>query len=75
MPGSPPPTALRVTWAEATHDSPYGRIESSWSISDDVFRLTVTVPPGTSAEVVLPDGTTAAQTPGTTSYECPPTAT
>ena len=46
------------------HDSPYGRIESSWRIDDDRFRLTVVVPPGTTAEVLLPDGTRQEQTPG-----------
>ena len=35
-----------VTWAEAVHDSPYGRIESSWRIDGDSFRLIVGVPPG-----------------------------
>ena len=40
-----------MTWAEAVHDSPYGRIESSWRVIDDTFRLTTTVPPGTSAEI------------------------
>jgi alpha-L-rhamnosidase len=59
-----------ITWAEAAHDSPYGRIESSWRIADDTFRLTVTVPPGTTAEVVLPDGTTRTQSPGTAHHEC-----
>jgi alpha-L-rhamnosidase len=58
-----------LTWAEAVHDSPYGRIESSWRIADDRFSLTVTVPPGTSAEVVLPDGTRSEQTPGTATYD------
>ena len=52
------------------HDSPYGRIESSWRIDDDRFRLTVVVPPGTTAEVLLPDGTRQEQTPGIASYEC-----
>ena len=46
-----------LTWAEAVHDSPYGRIESSWRIEGESFRLTVVVPPGTTAEVLLPDGT------------------
>ena len=52
------------------HDSPYGRIESSWRIDADSFRLTVVVPPGTTAEVLLPDGTRREQTPGVASYEC-----
>jgi alpha-L-rhamnosidase len=34
------------------------------------FQLVVTVPPGTTAEVVLPDGTRHAQEPGLTTYEC-----
>ena len=38
--------------------APYGRIESSWRIDGDALELTATVPPGTSAEIVLPDGTT-----------------
>jgi alpha-L-rhamnosidase len=57
-----------LTWAEAVHDSPYGRIESSWRVEGETVHLTVTVPPGTTAEVVLPDGTTHHQGPGTTSY-------
>jgi alpha-L-rhamnosidase len=55
-----------MTWAEAAHDSPHGRIESSWRIHDDRFELTVTVPPGTSADIVLPDGTHHDVGPGTT---------
>jgi alpha-L-rhamnosidase len=58
-----------LTWAEAVHDSPYGRIESSWRIDGEVVHLTVTVPPGTSAEVVLPDGARHEQAPGTGSYQ------
>ena len=46
-----------ITWTQAEHDSPYGRIESSWRIVGDSFELAVTVPPGTTAEIVLPDGT------------------
>jgi alpha-L-rhamnosidase len=47
-----------ITWAQAEHDSPFGRIESSWRLSGDAFELVVAVPPGTTADVVLPDGTT-----------------
>jgi alpha-L-rhamnosidase len=58
-----------LTWAEAVHDSPYGRIGSSWRLRGDRFELTVTVPPGTQAEVVLP-GTRSVehQGPGTRTY-------
>ncbi len=43
-----------IRWAEAQHDSPYGRIESSWRVDGDALELTVTVPAGTTAEIVLP---------------------
>jgi alpha-L-rhamnosidase len=59
-----------LTWAEAVHDSPYGRIESSWRVDAHGFRLIATVPPGTTAEVALPDGTRRDQGPGVASYEC-----
>jgi alpha-L-rhamnosidase len=59
-----------LTWAEAVHDSPYGLIESSWHVVGPQLALTVTVPPGTTAEVVLPDGSRRDQAPGTRTYEC-----
>jgi alpha-L-rhamnosidase len=59
-----------LTWAEGVHDSPYGRIESSWHIDRGQFRLTATVPPSTTAEIVLPDGTTVDQGPGTVTHQC-----
>jgi alpha-L-rhamnosidase len=54
-----------ITWAQARHDSPYGAIECAWRIERDELELSVTVPPGTSAEVVLPDGAAQAVPPGT----------
>jgi alpha-L-rhamnosidase len=59
-----------LTWAEAVHDSPYGRIESSWHTVDGTFQLTVGVPAGTTAEVRLPDGSRIDQGPGTRTHEC-----
>ena len=59
-----------LTWAEAVHDSPYGRIESTWHTHRSRLWLTVTVPAGTEAEVVLPDGSRRHQGPGTATYEC-----
>jgi len=43
-----------LTAASAAHESPYGRIESSWRLDGDTFHLEVLIPPGTTAEVVLP---------------------
>jgi alpha-L-rhamnosidase len=43
-----------LTWAKATHESPYGTISSAWKIADGRFTLSVTIPPNTTATVVLP---------------------
>jgi alpha-L-rhamnosidase len=43
-----------LTSAQAAHESPYGRIESSWTLDGETISLDVLVPPGTSASVVLP---------------------
>lgn len=53
-----------LTWAEAEHHSPYGPIRSAWRIDDGAFRLDVDVPPGTRAEVRLPDGRRIPTGPG-----------
>jgi alpha-L-rhamnosidase len=46
-----------ITSARATHDTPYGEAAVSWTLTDGTaFALDVTVPPGTRAEVHLPDG-------------------
>jgi alpha-L-rhamnosidase len=51
-----------LTWAHAVHESPYGRIEVRWSMTP--FRMDVTVPPGTEAEVTLPAGPALTLGPG-----------
>ena len=53
-----------ISWAEAAHESPYGRIAVFWRRTGERFELDVTVPPGTTAEVVLPDGGRHDATPG-----------
>ena len=53
-----------ITWANAVHESPYGRIEVRWSLRDDRFDLSVSVPPGTSCEAELPGGTRHNLAPG-----------
>ncbi|MET8980030.1 family 78 glycoside hydrolase catalytic domain [Streptomyces sp. NPDC004539] len=59
----------RLTRAEASLDTPYGTARSAWRITPDgVFELTVTVPPGTEADVVLPDGRIFRARPGTHVY-------
>ncbi|MGK3207990.1 family 78 glycoside hydrolase catalytic domain [Amycolatopsis sp. MEPSY49] len=45
-----------LTSASGSYESPYGRISTTWTKSDREYRLTVTVPPGSTAEVHLPRG-------------------
>ena len=59
-----------ITSAEATYDSPSGRARSSWTIADGRFELEIEVPPGTTATVVLPDGTETTAGPGRSTYAC-----
>ncbi len=59
-----------ITSARASHDSPYGRIESAWSIVDDEMILRVQVPPNTTARVDLPDGSSRTVMPGTAILVC-----
>jgi len=53
-----------LTWAYAAHESPYGRIEVRWSLAGGRFDLSLSVPPGTTATAVLPDGAVHALDPG-----------
>ncbi|MFD0691910.1 family 78 glycoside hydrolase catalytic domain [Actinomadura fibrosa] len=57
-----------LTWAEVKFDCPYGRIEVAWRAEEGRFSLDVTVPPGTAAGVVLPDGSRAEAGPGTHAF-------
>jgi alpha-L-rhamnosidase len=43
-----------LTYARAALDSMYGRIESKWTLNDDLFQLEVTIPPNTEAVVHVP---------------------
>ena len=49
---------------------PYGRIESAWQWVGSTLELTVTVPAGTQAEVMLPDGRTETAGPGVHEFAC-----
>jgi alpha-L-rhamnosidase len=51
-----PVPAETVTWARGHHDSPQGRIDVAWRTVGDGLEVTVTVPPGANAKVVLPSG-------------------
>ena len=47
---------LADTGHAAVAYEPYGRIGSAWRLDGDQLELTATVPPGSTAEIVLPDG-------------------
>ncbi|WP_327351201.1 alpha-L-rhamnosidase [Streptomyces sp. NBC_01304] len=50
-----------VNEAHARFDSVYGRISTDWTSGSDGFRLTLTVPANTTAEVWVPEGRGTAQ--------------
>jgi alpha-L-rhamnosidase len=45
-----------LTRASTHHDSPHGRISVGWERDGEVYRVEVTVPPGTEADLILPTG-------------------
>ncbi|MGA5454740.1 family 78 glycoside hydrolase catalytic domain [Streptomyces umbrinus] len=57
-----------LTWAEAAHESPYGRIEAAWRLDGVRLHLRLVVPPGTEATVILPSGRRKTAGPGTHDY-------
>jgi alpha-L-rhamnosidase len=57
-----------LTWAEAAHESPYGRIEVGWQRDGHHLRVRVIVPAGTEATVLLPSGRRDTAGPGTHTY-------
>ena len=44
----------RLTWARAEQDTVRGPVACGWSMADDRITVTVTVPPGSTAVLVLP---------------------
>jgi alpha-L-rhamnosidase len=57
-----------LTWAEAAHESPYGRIEVGWQLDGRQLRLRVAIPAGTEATILLPSGRRETAGPGTHTY-------
>ena len=60
-----------LTWVKASHDCPYGRIESNWNQDGQRFTLNVVIPPNTTATVVMPDGSTHEVGSGANSFQSP----
>ncbi len=57
----------QMTHAEGYYDSPYGRIESAWSVADGVLTYVATVPANTTAQLYLPAQSAKSVTEGGTS--------
>ena len=53
-----------ITHARTHHDSPHGRIAIAWQLDGERGSIDVAVPPGTEAELVLPDGDVEPLAPG-----------
>ncbi len=47
-----------LEWVKAHHLSPYGRVESSWTVEAETFRLEIEVPGNCRGTVYLPTGFT-----------------
>lgn len=61
-----------LTHAQASTRTPYGTATSSWTLhADNTVTLSVTVPVGTTAQVVMPDGTSYQVGSGTHSFTSP----
>ena len=56
------------TYAKATYNSIYGKIESGWKREDGKTVFTVTVPSNCEADVILPDGTQRTVSAGVHSF-------
>jgi alpha-L-rhamnosidase len=44
----------RLHWAEASYDTPTGRVTTRWQQSDGTLTLDVTIPPGANATIHIP---------------------
>jgi len=45
-----------LTWAKAELKTPYGLVSSHWRLDGGVFKLDVSIPPNTTAQIVMPNG-------------------
>ena len=54
-----------LTWAEGVYKTRFGAIRSRWEKKEDRICYTFTIPEGTAAHVILPDGSSETLCPGT----------
>ncbi|AZP14814.1 alpha-L-rhamnosidase [Streptomyces aquilus] len=60
-----------ITWASATHESPYGRVAIRWELAETELTVETTVPTGATGRIEWPDGTVTALAAGTTTSSRP----
>ncbi|MFP4845002.1 family 78 glycoside hydrolase catalytic domain [Winogradskyella sp. PE311] len=46
-----------LTSASVSLNTPYGKVESSWEITNKEFQLEIVIPPNTTAQVIIPSNT------------------
>lgn len=46
---------INLTYTKAAYESMYGKIASSWNLTDEEIQVKVQIPPNTTAEIVLPN--------------------
>jgi alpha-L-rhamnosidase len=59
-----------LTWAQCTHESPFGRIHVRWELLDGRFVIHVEVPVGCTCELQMPDGKAYTLGSGEYNYDC-----
>lgn len=47
----------KFTYAKASYESVYGKVESGWEQTEQGYRFTIRIPANTTAEIHLPNGT------------------
>jgi alpha-L-rhamnosidase len=60
-----------LSWAEAAHESPYGRVAIRWELHASQLEVRTTVPTGASARIEWPDGSVTNLPAGATTTRRP----
>lgn len=50
-----PQPAEGITWAKTSKETPYGPAMVRWNIDNKIFLMEVTIPPGSTARVIIPE--------------------
>ena len=51
-----PQTTKEVTWAKTSKETPYGTIVVNWEVKAKTMAMSLEIPVGINAEVVIPSG-------------------